>query len=72
MPRGEVAFVEVKQRASADAAGFSLDHYRLRHVAAAAEQRAPRLASAGDDIRIDAFFIVPGRRPNHLENVWQG
>jgi putative endonuclease len=67
-----VAFVEVKQRATADAAGFSLDQYRLRRVAAAAEQLAPRYARSGDDIRIDALFIVPGRWPQHLPNVWQG
>jgi putative endonuclease len=26
----------------------------------------------GDDVRIDALFIVPGRWPRHLANVWQG
>jgi putative endonuclease len=26
----------------------------------------------GDDIRIDALFIVPGRWPKHLANVWRG
>jgi putative endonuclease len=26
----------------------------------------------GDEIRIDALFIVPGRWPRHLANVWQG
>jgi len=26
----------------------------------------------GDDIRIDAMFLVPGRLPMHLPNVWQG
>jgi putative endonuclease len=26
----------------------------------------------GDDIRIDAIFIVPRRWPRHLANVWQG
>jgi putative endonuclease len=26
----------------------------------------------GDDIRIDAMFIIPGRWPKHLPNVWQG
>ena len=67
-----VAFVEVKQRSTADAAGFSLDQYRLRRVAAAAEQLAPRFARSGDDIRIDAVLIVPGRWPHHLPNVWQG
>jgi putative endonuclease len=37
-----LAFVEVKQRATADAAGIALDNYRLRRVAAAAEQLSPR------------------------------
>ena len=67
-----VAFVEVKQRATADAAGMSLDRYRLRRVAAAAEALAPRYARPGDDIRIDAIFIVPRRLPLHLADVWQG
>lgn len=82
MPGGEVdliarrgrtvAFVEVKQRASEDAAAWSLDTYRLRRVAAAAERLAPRYARDGDDIRIDAIFIVPRRLPRHLANVWHG
>jgi putative endonuclease len=67
-----VAFVEVKQRATADAAAMSLDRYRLRRVAAAAEQLAPRFARPGDDIRIDAIFIVPRRLPVHLPDIWQG
>ena len=67
-----VAFVEVKQRATADSASLSLDHYHLRRVAAAAEQLAPRYARPGDDNRVDALFIVPGRWPHHLTNVWQG
>ena len=67
-----VAFVEVKQRATADAAAFSLDQYRLRRVAFVAGQLAPRYARPGDDIRIDAIFIVPRRLPVHLANVWQG
>jgi putative endonuclease len=67
-----VAFVEVKQRRSADAAAWSLDEYRLRRVAVAAERLAPRYAQDGDDIRIDALFIVPGRLPRHLPNVWHG
>lgn len=67
-----VAFVEVKARASEQAAGMALDRHRLKRVAVAAEQLAPRFARAGDDIRIDAMFIVPGRLPRHLPNVWQG
>jgi putative endonuclease len=71
--RGQtLAFVEVKQRGTADAAAWALDEYRLRRVAVAAERLAPRYARDGDDIRIDALFIVPGRFPRHLANVWYG
>jgi len=67
-----LAFVEVKQRGSEDAAAWALDEYRLRRVAVAAEQLAPRYARDDDDIRIDALFLVPGRLPRHLVNVWCG
>ena len=71
--RGRVlAFVEVKARASDEQAEFALDEWRLRRVARAAEALAPRFAKADDDIRIDALFIVPGRLPRHLANVWHG
>ncbi len=82
MPGGEVdlvarrgrivAFIEVKQRGTADAAAWSLDEYRLRRVAIAAERLTPRYAREGDDVRIDAMFIVPRRLPRHLPNVWHG
>lgn len=67
-----LAFVEVKARASDDAAAIALDQYRLRRVAVAAERLAPRFMQAGDDIRIDAIFVIPGRWPRHLPDVWQG
>ena len=67
-----LAFVEVKARASGQAAGMALDQYRLRRVAVAAERLAPRFMREGDDLRIDAIFIVPGRLPLHLPDVWQG
>jgi putative endonuclease len=67
-----VAFVEVKARATEAAAAFALDDYRLRRVATAARQLAPRFMRAGDDARIDVLFIVPRRWPRHLANVWQG
>ncbi len=67
-----LAFVEVKARSSSEAAAFSLDRYRLRRVAVAAERLAPRFMRDGDDVRIDALFVVPGRLPRHLPNVWQG
>ena len=67
-----LAFIEVKARASDEAAGFSLDEYRLRRVAVAAERLAPRFLRAGDDVTIDAMFIVPRRLPRHQPNVWHG
>jgi putative endonuclease len=67
-----LAFVEVKARATAEAAAFALDRQRLRRVAVAAERLAPRFMRAGDTVRIDALFIVPGRWPRHLPDVWQG
>ena len=67
-----LAFVEVKARASADGAAFSLDQWRLRRVAVAAARLTPRYVRDGDDVRTDAIFIVPRRWPKHLTNVWQG
>jgi putative endonuclease len=67
-----LAFVEVKARADEDTAAISLDRYRLRRVAVAAERLAPRYMRDGDDVRIDAMFVVPGRWPRHLPDVWQG
>jgi putative endonuclease len=67
-----LAFVEVKARASAESAELALDRHRLKRVAAAAERLAPRFMRAGDELRIDAIFIVPGRWPRHLRDVWQG
>lgn len=67
-----VAFVEVKARATAAQADLALDQYRLRRVAAAAQALAARYVKPADDMRIDAMFIIPGRLPRHLPNVWHG
>ena len=67
-----LAFVEVKARPNAEAAGFSLDAWRLRRVVTAAERLAPRYMREGDELRIDAIFIVPRKLPRHLANIWQG
>ncbi|MEJ7776169.1 MAG: YraN family protein [Sphingomicrobium sp.] len=71
--RGRIlAFIEVKARGTDQAAAFALDRYRLRRVAVAAAVLAQRYMRSGDDLRIDAMFIVPGRLPRHLPDVWQG
>jgi putative endonuclease len=67
-----LSFIEVKARASDDAAAFALDDWRLRRVVVAAERLAPRYMRDGDDVRVDAMFIVPRHWPRHLANVWQG
>lgn len=71
--RGKMlAFIEVKARASDDEAALALDDFRLRRVARAAEALAPRYERPGDTTRIDAIFIVPGRWPRHMKDVWRG
>lgn len=71
--RGKVlAFIEVKARATEESAAMSLDAWRLRRVVVAAERLAPRFLRTGDDLRIDAVFIVPRRLPRHMPNVWHG
>lgn len=70
--RRMVAFVEVKARRSEEGIAFALDRQRLRRVAVAAQRLTARYARPGDDIRIDAIFIVPRRLPRHLVSVWDG
>lgn len=67
-----LVFVEVKQRATEEAADWALDRSRLQRVAVAAEQLAPRFMDGCDTVRIDAILMVPGRLPRHLQNVWFG
>ncbi|MGE0178889.1 MAG: YraN family protein [Sphingomonas sp.] len=67
-----LAFVEVKARATAADAALALDDYRLRRVARAAEALAARFTRPGDTIRIDAVFVVPGRLPRHVADIWRG
>lgn len=70
--RGRViAFIEVKARPDPAQAALSLDEYRLRRVVAAAGAIAHRHARPGDDLRIDAIFVTPWRRPHHLVNISQ-
>jgi putative endonuclease len=67
-----LAFIEVKARSSRQAADFALDEYRLRRVAVAAERLSLRYMREGDDLRIDAIFMVPRSLPRHVPNVWHG
>lgn len=67
----QVAFIEVKWRASGEGLDTAIDAYRLRRVAAAAEAVAHRYARTGDSIRIDMLLLAPGSWPRHIVNAWQ-
>jgi putative endonuclease len=67
-----VAFVEVKNRATAAELDHAIDEYRLRRVAAAAEVLQSRFAPDGEDIRVDVILLAPRTLPRHIENAWIG
>jgi len=79
-PRGEVdivakrldtvAFVEVKWRSKSTDLDSSVDEYRLRRVAAAAQAVAHRYATSVQSIRIDVLLLAPGTWPRHIVNAW--
>jgi putative endonuclease len=67
-----LAFVEVKQRASMDAAEAAVTDGQARRVALAAERwvwRHPRYRD--HEIGLDAVLIVPGRLPRHAPHALQ-
>jgi len=79
-PRGEidlvarrwrtVCFVEVKWRATRSELDRSIDEYRLRRVAEAAQAIAARYANPGDTQRIDVLLLAPRAFPRHIVNAW--
>jgi putative endonuclease len=67
-----LAFVEVKQRASMEAAEAAVTDGQARRVALAAERwvwRHPRYRH--HEIGLDAVLIVPGRLPRHTPHALQ-
>lgn len=67
-----LAFVEVKARRDERAAAMALDRSRLKRVAVAAERLTPRYGAGCDTVRVDALYILPGRLPRHVRDVWAG
>lgn len=67
-----LAFVEVKARADEAAAAMALDRNRLKRVAVAAERLAQRYGDGCDVVRVDAVYVLPGRLPRHVPDVWSG
>ena len=67
-----VAFVEVKARATLDAAAIAIDarkRARLSRAARAWLTRHPQPAQA--TLRADAVFVAPRRWPRHLPNAFE-
>lgn len=67
-----LAFVEVKARADEAGAAMALDRNRLKRVAVAAERLAPRYCEGCEVVRVDAVYVLPGRLPRHVLDVWGG
>jgi putative endonuclease len=67
-----IAFIEVKTRVSDSDLATAINGWRLRRVAAAAEQLLPRYAKGAENMRIDVILVAPWRLPHHLVNVWHG
>ena len=67
-----LAIVEVKARATADAAAFALTEPQWRRIARAAEMfvaRRPALADCA--IRFDAMLVTPRGWPTHVVDAWR-
>jgi putative endonuclease len=67
-----VAAVEVKQRATVEAALDAVtfeQRQRLRRALAAFAARRPRYKDAG--LRLDLMALAPGRRPRHIPAAWR-
>ena len=67
-----VAVVEVKRRASLEAALEAVSwRQRERLLAAARSLTARRPDLAGAAIRLDLMALAPGRRPRHIRDAWR-
>jgi len=71
---GTIAFVEVKARASMDAAADALTPGSERRIEAAADMWAGRHLAGVDDyvLRFDLMLVAPWRWPRHIENAFSG
>ncbi len=74
MRRGQVtAFIEVKQRATRDAALQSVTPHQARRIAAAAATWMARdPVAARQFCRFDIVTVTPYQWPAHIENAFEG
>ena len=67
-----IAFVEVKARATLDAAATAIDARKRARVSRAARAWLARHPlAAGATLRADAVFVAPRRWPRHLPNAFE-
>ncbi|GEL41482.1 hypothetical protein MEX01_20730 [Methylorubrum extorquens] len=67
-----IAFVEVKARATLDAAATAIDARKRACVSRAARAWLARHPLAADmTLRADAVFVAPRRWPRHLPNAFE-
>jgi putative endonuclease len=66
-----IALVEVKQRATLEAAVLALSPQALERLKRAAGQVAAEAAARGAaaDVRVDLLALAPGRWPRHIPGV---
>lgn len=65
-----IAFVEVKLRATLDAAAISIDGVKRRRVARAARVFVSRHGAPDLAYRADAIFLAPWRLPRHVPSAF--
>ncbi|OHV15430.1 hypothetical protein BK022_19130 [Methylorubrum extorquens] len=67
-----IAFVEVKARATLDAAATAIDARKRARLSRAARAWLARHPLAADaTLRADAVFVAPRRWPRHLANAFE-
>ena len=70
--RHTLIFVEVKARATLDAAAESVSERQKQRIAAAAEiWLAANPLPAIRDIRFDAILVAPGKLPRHIQAAFE-
>ncbi|MAA97306.1 MAG: hypothetical protein CMN87_00870 [Stappia sp.] len=68
-----VIFVEVKARATRDAALAAITPHAARRISAAARQWQSGRGDLQDaTLRFDAVLVVPLRLPEHVSNIFEG
>lgn len=66
---GTVVFVEVKARASLDAALLTLTDEKLNRIGRAARAYMGRRNHLPRALRLDAILVAPGRFPRHIQAI---